>query len=137
MLYSILIITFFKVGCTLSTVNSMPQLTALQECKTQLMLVWPVWLTLLCRKSIDLVPVMFVGRFGPSFLSASGLATVTANVTGYSVLIGLSGKKCLYTHIHTYVCTYLLTYLLTLYSISFSSLLFRRVKYNFESSIRG
>ncbi len=61
------------------------------ELRTQMRLVYPVWLTLICRKAIDIVPVMFVGKLGTEYLSASGLATVTANVTGYSVLIGLSG----------------------------------------------
>jgi multidrug resistance protein, MATE family len=69
--------------------SSIPSVTA--ELWTQMRLVYPVWLTLICRKSIDIVPIMFVGKLGTEYLSASGLATVTANVTGYSVLIGLSG----------------------------------------------
>ena len=58
------------------------------EIGEQLHLVWPVWLTLICRKSVDIMPIIFVGRLGASYLSAAGLATVTANVTGYSMLIG-------------------------------------------------
>ena len=54
-------------------------------------LVCPVWLTLACRKAVDIVPVIFVGKLGARYLAAAGLATVTANVVGTSFLIGLSG----------------------------------------------
>ena len=57
----------------------------------QLGLVGPVWLTLGCRKAVDIIPVLFVGRLGPEYLAAAGLATVTNNVFGISFLIGLSG----------------------------------------------
>ena len=54
-------------------------------------LIGPVWLTLACRKAVDIVPVVFVGKLGAKYLAAAGLATVTANVIGTSFLIGLSG----------------------------------------------
>ena len=61
------------------------------EIRDQLSLVGPVWLTLACRKAVDIIPVVFVGRLGADYLAAAGLATVTANVLGTSFLIGISG----------------------------------------------
>ena len=63
----------------------------IEEIFLQIKLTLPVVLTLTLRKSIDIVPVIFVGHLGMQYLSAAGLATVTANVTGNSVLIGLAG----------------------------------------------
>lgn len=43
------------------------------------------------RKSVDIVAVIFVGHLGRHYLAAAGIASVTANVTGNSMLIGFSG----------------------------------------------
>lgn len=61
------------------------------ELKAQLKLVVPVSFTFLLRKSVDIVSVVFVGHLSSSQLSAAGLATVTANVSGFSMLIGFAG----------------------------------------------
>lgn len=65
--------------------------TTLEVVIDHLRIAMPVCLTFVTKKSIDIVSVMFVGHLGPQFLSAAGLASVTANVTGNSMLIGLSG----------------------------------------------
>lgn len=51
----------------------------------------PVISTFVLRKSIDVVSVISVGHLGPHYLAAAGLASVTANVTGNSMIIGLAG----------------------------------------------
>eukprot|EP01036_Dinobryon_divergens_P029842 gene29842-39003_t len=51
----------------------------------------PVCLTFVMRKSVDIVSVIFVGHLGAKYLSAAGLASVTQNVTGNSLIIGLAG----------------------------------------------
>ena len=51
----------------------------------------PVCCTFLMRKSVDIVSVIYVGHLGSHYLSAAGIAAVTANVTGNSVVIGLTG----------------------------------------------
>ena len=61
------------------------------ELKSQLLIIGPVLVTFLMRRSISFVSLMFVALIGTAELSAIGLATVTANVTGFSMIIGLSG----------------------------------------------
>lgn len=51
----------------------------------------PVCFSFVMRKSVDIVSVIFVGHLGAHFLSSAGLASVTANVTGNSMIIGLAG----------------------------------------------
>ena len=64
----------------------------LREIYAQIKLASPVSFTFLLKKSIDIVSVIFVGHFSAEkYLSGAGLATVTANVTGNSLLVGLSG----------------------------------------------
>ena len=62
-----------------------------KEILCQLSLILPVCFSFIFRKSIDLVSVIFVGHLGAQYLAASGLATVTANVTGNSMVIGFAG----------------------------------------------
>ena len=62
-----------------------------KEVQGQINLILPMCFTFLLRKSIDIISVIFVGHLGSRYLSASGLATVTANVTGNSMIIGLAG----------------------------------------------
>ena len=61
------------------------------EVKAQLAMAGPVMLTFLTRKSVDVVSVVFVGHLGAEYLSAAGIASVTANVSGHSMVIGLAG----------------------------------------------
>ena len=63
----------------------------LMEAKSQLILAVPVSWTFIMRKSVDIVAVIFVGHLGSQYLAAAGIASVTANVTGNSVLIAFSG----------------------------------------------
>eukprot|EP01041_Mallomonas_annulata_P004592 gene4592-9126_t len=65
--------------------------TILNEIYQQIKLAGPVSFTFLLRKSLDIVSVIFVGHLSERFLSGAGLATVTANVTGNSLMVGLSG----------------------------------------------
>ena len=51
----------------------------------------PVCFTFVMRKSVDITSVIFVGHLGADYLSAAGLASVTQNVTGNSLIIGLAG----------------------------------------------
>lgn len=52
---------------------------------------WPVCASFSLRKTTDVVSVMFIGYLGSSYLAAAGLASVTANVTGNSVINGFAG----------------------------------------------
>jgi Na+-driven multidrug efflux pump len=58
------------------------------EVITQIKLALPVVSTFIMRKSVDIVSVMFVGRLGSHYLSAAGIAAVTSNVTGNSMILG-------------------------------------------------
>ena len=51
----------------------------------------PVVCTFVLRRMIIISSVIAVGHLGAHYLAAAGLATVTANVTGNSMVIGLSG----------------------------------------------
>ncbi|KAJ1432751.1 hypothetical protein B484DRAFT_394827, partial [Ochromonadaceae sp. CCMP2298] len=51
----------------------------------------PIILSFVCRKSVDVISVVAVGHLGPHYLASAGLASVTANVTGNSMVMGLSG----------------------------------------------
>ena len=61
------------------------------EIMAQMSLAFPVCCTFVMRKSVDIVSVMFVGRLGPHYLSAAGIAAVTSNVSGNSMIVGLAG----------------------------------------------
>ena len=64
------------------------------EAWAQLLLALPVSASLFLRNSIDISSLIFVGHLtieSEHFLSAAGLASVTANMTGYSMLVGLAG----------------------------------------------
>jgi MATE family multidrug resistance protein len=66
----------------------------LLEARTQILLALPVSLSLFLRKSVDICALVFVGHLPSNaehYLSAAGMASVTANVTGNSMLIGLAG----------------------------------------------
>lgn len=62
-----------------------------REATLQIQIAVPVSWSSIMRKSIDIVAVIFVGHLGKHYLAAAGLATVTANVTGNSMLVGFSG----------------------------------------------
>jgi multidrug resistance protein, MATE family len=63
----------------------------LHEVKLQLALALPVSWTFLMRRSVDLIAIIYVGHLGKKYLAAAGIATVTANVTGYSQIVGFAG----------------------------------------------
>lgn len=63
----------------------------LVEMHAQIKIATPVCLTFILRKSIDIVSVIFVGHLSAHYLSSSGLATVTSNVTGSAIVVGMSG----------------------------------------------
>lgn len=61
------------------------------EIKLQLLLAFPVMITFIMRKSVDVFSVIFIGHLNNyHYLAAAGIASVTANVTGYSLQIGFS-----------------------------------------------
>lgn len=67
-----------------------------REISSHIRLACPVSITFLLRKSIDIISLVFVGHLVLTndqlpFLSGAGLGTVTGNITGNSMLIGLSG----------------------------------------------
>ena len=62
-----------------------------EEIFAQIQLAIPVCCTFVMRKSVDMISVMFVGHLGRHYLSAAGIASVTANVTGNSMVFGLAG----------------------------------------------
>lgn len=52
---------------------------------------WRVIVMVTTRRSIDIISYMFLGSLGEKFMAAAGLANVTANVIGNSIVIGLGG----------------------------------------------
>lgn len=68
-----------------------PLKRVLVEMHAQIKIATPVCLTFILRKSIDIVSVIFVGHLGAHFLSSCGLATVTSNVTGSAIVVGMGG----------------------------------------------
>ena len=66
----------------------------ISESWAQLLLALPVSASLFLRNSIEISSLIFVGHLtirSEHFLSAAGLASVTANMTGNSMLVGLAG----------------------------------------------
>lgn len=55
------------------------------------MLYRPVCLSFFLRKSTDIISVIAIGHLDSHYLSSAGLASVTANVTGNSMIYGLGG----------------------------------------------
>ena len=51
----------------------------------------PVFISLASNRSLSTVSLSFVGRLGATELAAAGLATSLANVSGESMLVGLTG----------------------------------------------
>lgn len=63
------------------------------EAKIQLFYGLQICWSYLLKKSLDVTSLSFVGHLGQLYLSAAGLALVTANVTGNAVLLGLGGAQ--------------------------------------------
>lgn len=63
----------------------------LEEAKSHISLGWKVAAAMLMKRSVDVVSFMYVGRLGDDFMSAASLASVTSNVVGNSILVGLVG----------------------------------------------
>jgi MatE len=61
------------------------------EIMAQIQLAFPVCCTFVLRKSVDIVSLIYVGHLKSNYLSAAGIAAVTSNVTGNSMVIGLAG----------------------------------------------
>jgi MatE len=61
------------------------------EVMAQIQLAFPVCCTFVLRKSVDIVSLIYVGHLKSNYLSAAGIAAVTSNVTGNSMVIGLAG----------------------------------------------
>ena len=53
--------------------------------------VWRVFIVTFMKKSVDIISYMFLGRLGDTYMAAAGLANVTANVIGNSIILGLGG----------------------------------------------
>jgi multidrug resistance protein, MATE family len=63
----------------------------LDEAKTHVSLGWKVAAAMLMKRSVDVVSFMYIGRLGEDYMSSSSLASVTSNVVGNSILVGLVG----------------------------------------------
>lgn len=61
------------------------------EILAQIQIAFPVCCTFVLRKSVDIVSLIYVGHLESNYLSAAGIAAVTSNVTGNSMVIGLAG----------------------------------------------
>ena len=61
------------------------------EAYTILRLAWKLCIMNFMKLSVEIISYGYVGRLGDVYLSAAGLANVTANVTGMSILAGLAG----------------------------------------------
>ncbi|XP_078429258.1 protein DETOXIFICATION 16-like [Wolffia australiana] len=65
-------------------------LSLLEEIKTQVSLATPLVAVNLLQYSFQIVSLMFVGHLGELPLSGAAMATSFANVTGFSVLLGMA-----------------------------------------------
>lgn len=72
---------------------STDSISSMKELKAQLTYGLQTSLSYLMKKSLDVVSFSFVGHLGKVYLSATGLALVTANVTGNAILLGLGGAQ--------------------------------------------
>ncbi len=63
------------------------------ESITQMQLMLPISCAMLLRRTVDVVSLVFVGHIKGDqlYIGGVGLATTIANVTGYSMLVGLTG----------------------------------------------
>ena len=80
--------------CAMSTSFCQPltQGDFLTELKLQICMASQVCTQMLCKKSVDIISFIFVGHLASThYLSAAGIATVTANVFGNSFIMGLAG----------------------------------------------
>jgi multidrug resistance protein, MATE family len=88
------------------------------ELKLQFVMSSQVCIQMLCKKSVDIVSVIFIGHLSSNhYLSAAGIATVTANVFGNSFIMGLGGP------------------LSTLCSQAYGARNFKALKLSFQQSI--
>lgn len=64
-----------------------------KESITQIKLMLPISCAMLLRRTVDVVSLIFVGhaKGDQLYIGGVGLATTIANVTGYSMLVGLTG----------------------------------------------
>lgn len=61
------------------------------ELKASLQLAWKIVVMVFMKKSVDLITYVFLGHLEKRYLAAAGLANVTANVVGNSIVTGLVG----------------------------------------------
>ncbi|KAL9227807.1 hypothetical protein vseg_003457 [Gypsophila vaccaria] len=87
-------------GITLSSINngrllhgilhSFPLTEVAEDLRSLVKIVWPVTTTTLLLHSKSVVSMLFLGHLGNSQLAGGSLAISFANITGYSVIKGLS-----------------------------------------------
>ncbi|KAJ3064227.1 hypothetical protein HDU98_012338 [Podochytrium sp. JEL0797] len=62
---------------------------ALQEAWEMIPLAWPVSIGYLLQMSLNMAAIIALGRLGTNALASMALATLYANVTGYSIIVGM------------------------------------------------
>jgi len=62
-----------------------------EELVASLQLLWKIVVMVFMKKSVDIITYVFIGHLEKRYLAAAGLANVTANVVGNSILTGLVG----------------------------------------------
>ncbi|KAJ3028095.1 UNVERIFIED_CONTAM: hypothetical protein HDU68_002480 [Siphonaria sp. JEL0065] len=63
--------------------------TVLKEAREMFPLAWPVSIGYLLQMSLNMAAVIALGRLGTNALASMALATLYANVTGYSLVVGM------------------------------------------------
>jgi MATE family multidrug resistance protein len=71
--------------------ETMTASSIITEVRDQMKIIAPMFCTFLLRRIVPLTSLIFVGHIGALELSAIGLASVTFNVSGFSMLLGISG----------------------------------------------
>ncbi|KAF3987548.1 hypothetical protein FT663_03867 [Candidozyma haemuli var. vulneris] len=99
---------------------SEPKTTIFRETRTLLKYSVPLIITFLLQYSLTVASVFSVGRLGPTELAAVSLSSMTANISGYAIIQGVStclDTLCAQAHgrkdfntvgLHFVRCTYLL-----------------------------
>lgn len=78
---------------TRKLLNDEPPLPVWQEAEKHFFIAWPVVVNMICYRLPWMVTLMFVGRLGEVELATAAMATTLANVTGSSILVGLSSAQ--------------------------------------------
>ncbi|KAI9339047.1 mate-domain-containing protein [Obelidium mucronatum] len=78
-----------SLGCACPSSPTISRSSVVKEARAMIPLAWPVSIGYLLQMSLNMAAVMALGRLGTNALAAMALTTLYANVTGYSLVVGM------------------------------------------------